>query len=356
MKKWSIHTLFLAILCCSIFSCTKEKQELLSEEQNALYSIDVTVKNDMLSFPNNEEYLRAVKVIASTPDEAVISWIKGLGFPSLWTEFYNIEARIPDEDNTLSFEEILSSDEKKRYQIEDNTLNPNLSIRPIGYLVNSRFRVSIGNSLHYFDDRVHIVIADGQEDKLTRALAGKEPESSIVRITYQQNSTETQNALAKLEQKLVNCAASQVTNVAHKKKVGSDQIIVELRTYQNAFASSDPSTDWELTAETFINIRNLRKSGFIWKHTAKTTNIRSTAGSSRWIVPNILDINLPHDIVNEVRTVQWWDEILVVSTDFVRVSVIGSNPHIGDIAFLEEGTGRGSRFDVSSLDIEVGCQ
>ncbi|MGB3546819.1 MAG: hypothetical protein WBA17_07580, partial [Saprospiraceae bacterium] len=139
--------------------------------------------------------------------------------------------------------------------------------RSMASLVNPSGFVLIGNQLHYFSDKVHILVADRNQETVKQIIADPEREWELegVAVTLQEIA---ERRVEKIDTKFVNGPTSFV---AHQETIGNQRLIVTLKT--NTFRTNFSNTLTQYSAGINGYINNQRRQGLTWKRTWSVLNL-----------------------------------------------------------------------------------
>ena len=278
-------------LICSLFIFASCEKEQLTEADNpqadaaafttyqgngdrnlANSTIDATVEDGMLSFADVDAYFKAQTIVGNSSETEFFAWSAARGYVSLWQDYATVRSRF-EENYEQQRDAIFSKEERDRYQVvlDDGAydLIPFLAGRSMASLVNPSGFVLIGNQLHYFSDKVHILVADRNQETVKQIIADPEREWELegVAVTLQETA---ERRVDKIDTKFVNCPSQ---TVAHRITRAKERIIVEYNTYQF-------STVWNPTNEQYsFSLRGLifnqTKGLTTWRRTWTDLNIRT---------------------------------------------------------------------------------
>ncbi|MGB3547674.1 MAG: hypothetical protein WBA17_11910, partial [Saprospiraceae bacterium] len=272
---------FSLSLICSLFIFASCEKEQLTEADNpqadaaafttyqgngdrnlANSTIDATVEDGMLSFADVDAYFKAQTIVGNSSENEFFAWSAARGYVSLWQDYATVRSRF-EENYEQQRDAVFSKEERDRYQVvlDDGAydLIPFLAGRSMASLVNPSGFVLIGNQLHYFSDKVHILVADRNQETVKQIIADPEREWELegVAVTLQETA---ERRVEKADVKFLPCP---VASVAHRETRGGERIIVEYNTY--AFKTTWNPTNTEYNFSLRGIVLNERKAGAIWK-------------------------------------------------------------------------------------------
>lgn len=268
----------LFLFCClvllaSVLSCNKEPVEKISEEvsvdvRSTLPGIKpVAIKNGVLQFATVEDFREAVSKVQEYTDAELARWEKEVGFLSMWRNYYAEYAEFEKLESETEAPAFISGKEKY-LKYRDGELPPLFESRSFGYLLDKNGRYRIGNSLYCLTGSHQIIIVDGSQEKLDKALqtmkADEENGIYISNIYGDNQQVESRNP--------TNCISFSCPGVANvfceDKDSDNDK---RLRSWIDAFTicnvvQSNPTiircdfyTKWRMESR--------KKKGFNWNRT-----------------------------------------------------------------------------------------
>lgn len=250
----------------------------------------ISVKDGILEFKSAEDFTKASVAIDNSTDEMIKFWATSIGFQSEYVEYIDILDRFEAlEDNDSNFSKEFSSTELDKYKIilDDDAfwVKPRFDSRSTASLLNKEGLVIINDALNYFSDDFHILVIDGNKEKLNTAIQN-ESAIGLANVIYTQQKPENLN---KTNNKLINCPSG---GIAHRETIGKHRLIVEFFTYTFPvnFSTNLVTYNWTVRGQ----LHNRRKQGGSWRRT--WTNLKFELISPILYVATLTSTPLPISI------------------------------------------------------------
>ncbi|MEZ4984379.1 MAG: hypothetical protein R2795_04970 [Saprospiraceae bacterium] len=279
------NSLFFLFLFLFFFSCEKEVRSPLNDLPNEHVEFvdddklgleflvsSTTFDGQILSFQSSEDFINASIAVTNISRQNYTQWCEKLGFTSYYSSYQSILDKFEDTpDDLFDVTSFLSGEELANYYfvMDDGAydLRPNLSGGSISRLVNNKGLVEIAGSLHYFSDQLHIMVTDGNFQKMEQAILNSDIDIEGVYVT---NQEEADFYGEKVNNKLVNCIGNSVTDVEHQETLQNQRIVVKLKSYifTTTWSSDQIQFNWSVRGI----MENKRKKGLKWIRT--WTNLR----------------------------------------------------------------------------------